>query len=153
MSRLCMTGSKIVVRWTWISTQNLCLLGCHKLAPSYINPICVIQQVGPVTFHLQLTLICWILPAFHISMLKPVWYTVAPLCSSDGPPLSLLLDDGEAYAIHVLLDSRCRLGKLQYIVDWKGYDLEEWACMLATDVLDLDLISAFHQDHPDKPAV
>ncbi|ROJ66313.1 hypothetical protein DPX16_16576 [Anabarilius grahami] len=35
------------------------------------------------------------------------------------------LEDGTAYQVNEILDSQCRGGLLEYLVDWEGYGPEE----------------------------
>ncbi|KAK3540656.1 hypothetical protein QTP70_034513 [Hemibagrus guttatus] len=68
------------------------------------------------------------------------------------PLLPLLLDDGTAYEVKEILDSRRRGSQLEYLIDWEGYGLEERSWVPRDDILDPNPLETFHTAHPHRPA-
>ncbi len=138
----------------WLSTRDIRLrLPCKKLSPRFIGPFPIVCQVNPVTYQLQLHAQYRIHPTFHSSLLKPYHSPVStepgPLA---GPPLPIVLEDGTIYAVKEILNSRCRGGRLEYLVDWEGYGPEERSWVPRDDILDPNLLTEFHSMHPQCPA-
>ncbi|KAL0194547.1 hypothetical protein M9458_008119 [Cirrhinus mrigala] len=145
-----------VGQWVWLSSKDLRpRLPCKKLNPRYVGPFKIIKQISPVAFRLQLPSHYRISPTFHVSLFKPA---AAPggegdqdeAAPAETPPL--VPDDEDIYQVNQILDSRHQGGLLQYLVDWEGYGPEERSWVSAKDILEPQLISNFHQDHPEKPS-
>ncbi|KAK3523581.1 hypothetical protein QTP70_002729 [Hemibagrus guttatus] len=137
----------------WLSTQDIRIrLPCRKLSPRFIGPFPITRQINPVTYHLQLPPEYKIHPVFHVSLLKPHHLSVLPSTEpgeAEEPPLPLIVDDGAAYLVQDILDSRCRGGHLEYLVDWEGYGPEERSWVPRNNLLDPSLLDDFHARHPN----
>ncbi|KAK3516102.1 hypothetical protein QTP70_005390 [Hemibagrus guttatus] len=105
----------------WLSTRDIRMrLPCRKQSPRFIGPFPIIRQINPVTYHLQLPPEYKIHPVFHVSLLKPHHPSALPSTEpgeAEEPPLPLIVDDGAAYLVQDIWDSRHRGGHLEYLVD------------------------------------
>ncbi|XP_048036222.1 NACHT, LRR and PYD domains-containing protein 3-like, partial [Megalobrama amblycephala] len=141
----------------WLSTRDIRMrLPCRKLSPRFIGPFTILEQFNPVTYKLQLPPEYRIHPTFHVSLLKPhhpsVPLPTEPAVTEAEPPLPLILEDGAAYEVRDILDSRRHGGQLEYLVDWEGYGPEERSWVPRKDILDPNLLDTFHSTHPNRPA-
>ncbi|XP_048036069.1 uncharacterized protein LOC125261562 [Megalobrama amblycephala] len=120
----------------WLSTRDIRLRRpCRKLSPRFIGPFTILEQINPVTYKLQLPPEYRIHPTFHsLALTEPnppshsYWMTELPI-----------------------LNSRCRSGQLEYVVDWEGYGPEERSWVPRNNILDPNLLETFHSAHPDRP--
>lgn len=73
----------------WLSTKNLKLkLPCKKLSPSFVSPFKIIQQINPVSYHLELPPSYSISPIFYASLLEPYHGTTSSASTTLEPPPS-----------------------------------------------------------------
>jgi len=70
---------------------------------------------------------------------------------SDPPPDPVLVDGEEHYEVEAVLDSRIFRGRLQYLIQWKGYSYEHNSWENATDVRSPTLVAKFYSTHPGAP--
>ena len=69
-----------------------------------------------------------------------------------APPPPQHVDGLPEFEVHKILDSKFHRRKLQYFVDWVGYDFSERSWEPAISLLNAQLaIDAFHLEFPLKP--
>jgi hypothetical protein len=61
----------------------------------------------------------------------------------------VIVDNEEEYQVEAVLDSRLRRGRLQYLVQWIGYNDPTWEP--ANYLHDNAALDTFHRQYPDKP--
>ncbi|KAL0192341.1 hypothetical protein M9458_010637, partial [Cirrhinus mrigala] len=131
-------------------------LPCKKLSPRFIGSFPIFRQVNPVMYELKLPSHYKIHPTFHVSLLKPYYSPVSPVSTEPGPvddpPLPIVLEDATVYSVKEILSSQRYGGRLEYLVDWKGYSPEEMSWVPRDDILDPNLLAEFHTSHPQDPA-
>ncbi len=137
----------------WLSTRDIRLrLPCKKLSPRYIGPFKIQRQINEITYQLQLPPRYRIHPTFHVSVLKPCSSLTPDQHEPDEPPPPEILDQPSVYQVRNIMESRRWGGRLEYLVDWEGYEPEEQSWVARDDILDPILLQEFHRNHPNLPA-
>ena len=93
-----------------------------KLDVRRLGPFEIVEPIGSSDFRLKLPSAIKIHLVFHVSLLEPHVANPFPNRVVDPPP-ALEVDGVEEFEVHEILDSRFKRGKLQYYVDWVGYDV------------------------------
>ncbi|MEE6517499.1 hypothetical protein FKM82_027737 [Ascaphus truei] len=108
----------------WLSTRNIHLkVPMAKFAPRYIRPFPVIE-VNPVDYRLRLPSSMKIPSVFHSSLHNPfIQDPESP--ASMAPREPLLVEGQQEYKVQAVLDPRLSCGKIQYLVNWRGFVPEE----------------------------
>ena len=140
-------GQKVWLLRRHISTAR----PSSKLDVRRLGPFPIIGQVGSSAYRLGLPSSIRIHPVFHVSLLEPHVANTFPGRVVDIPP-PIQVDGVPEFEVQAVLDSRFRRRKLQYFVDWVGYDASDRSWEPA-DALDnaTEALDAFHKKFPDKP--
>ena len=90
-------------------------------------------------------------PVFHVSLLEPHVANMFP-GRIVPTPLPEIVDNYEEYEVHKILDSRIRRRRIQYLVDWVGYDASErrWEPLSSLENARA-AIDLFHSNFPFRP--
>lgn len=83
-------------------------------------------------------------PTCHIFRIKSENESPLSLANPPTPP-PILLEGGPVYSVLHILCSRRWGGGLQYLIDWKGYGLEESSWIPARYIVAPQLTLDFHQ--------
>jgi hypothetical protein len=91
-------------------------------------------------------------PVFHASLLDPHHTNTIP-GRTQPPPLAVTVEDALEYKVKEILDSRVRNSKLEYLVDWVGYDPHKHSWEPAS-YLDhaSEEIARYDERYPDCPS-
>jgi hypothetical protein len=107
----------------------------------------------PVAYRLDLPPSLKFHNTFHVSLLEP--YHANTLPGRPGtlpPPPPVIIDHHEEYEVEAILDSRWIRGKLHYLVDWKGYGIDERSWEPAPHVTNApDAVDRFHRQNSHLP--
>ena len=120
----------------WLLTKDIPIRGdTRKLAPWYVGPFTISHVISPTAVRLRLpSTMRRIHPTFHFSRVKPA--VAHALASAPvGPPPPRVIDGGETFTVHRLMECRRRGRRLQYLVDSVGYRQDK------------SLIRDFHRRH------
>ena len=127
-----------------------------KFDNKYAGPFLIEKVIGSRAYRLTLPSTMKIHPVFHISRLKRFNEPEIEGQRSE-PPGPVEVDDnlGDSYEVKAVIDSRRRRGKLQYLVEWAGYEgTDEAATWEPAGSLDnaQEAIAEFHSLHSSKPS-
>ena len=122
-----------------------------KLDVGRLGPFSILEQIGSSAFRLALPFAIKIHPVFHVSLLEPHVANPFPSRIVALPP-AIQVDTVEEFEVNSILDSRLRRRKLEYYVDWKGYDVSNrsWERVVALTNAS-EAIQDFHERFPSRP--
>lgn len=136
----------------WLSRAHIkTTRPCDKFDFKRLGPFQIIGKINDVAYRLQLPPSMKIHNVFHVSLLEPV--TANSLSNRKQPPPPPIYVDGDKrYIVRNILDSRRRYNKLEYLVDWEGYDIQDRSWEPASNLSMIpDMVKSFHVRSPDKP--
>jgi hypothetical protein len=112
-------GSKVWLRTTNIRTNR----PSKKFDYRKLGPFKVIEKINPVCYRILLPDTMRIHNVFHTSLLEEV--SQNDLSNRhQAPPLPIVVDGHEEYEVEAILSHRRHRGRIQYLVQWKGYGPE-----------------------------
>ena len=90
-------------------------------------------------------------PIFHVSLLEPHVANTFP-GRVVPPPRPEIVDRFEEFEVLRILDSQIRRRRIQYLVDWVGYDASERTWEPVSNLQNaMSAIDSFHSLFPFRP--
>jgi len=129
----------------WVDSSLIIHKGNKKLKPKRLGPYKIIQKISPVSFKLELPKSLRIHPVIHVSNLEP-YYEEKNLRKHKKPEPPIIVNEEEEYEVEKILDKRKHYGKLQYLIQWKGYPLSEASWEPIENLNCPDLIEEFNMN-------
>jgi hypothetical protein len=121
-----------------------------KLGPKRLGPFTVVKRVGDLDYQLTLPPLLKLHDVLHVNCLSP-WKGNEVNGELPPPPAPIEIDDEEEYEVEAILDSHFFRRQLQYLVQWKGYDVGHNMWIPWFNVNSDELINDFHRHHPNAP--
>jgi hypothetical protein len=140
----------------WLNAKNITTQRpSKKLDHKRLGPFAITSKISTHAFRLDLPRgMRFIHPVFHVSLLEPHRPNTVPNREQPPPP-PVEIDGDSEYEVSAILDSRRRRRRLEYYVQWRGYEnTAESATWEPADNLSNspELIAAFHTAYPNKPS-
>ncbi len=126
-----------------------------KLNYKWLGPYVIDQVISRSAYRLKLpSSFGQIHPVFSVTLLRP--YKADPVTEFQQhhppPPPPAIHDGIEEYKVERILDSQLFRGRIEYLVCWKGYGVEEDEWCPSQDVRGVkQLVDTFHRAHPEAP--
>jgi hypothetical protein len=134
----------------WLSTKNLRVQQpAKKFSAEWVGPYEVLELIGERAARLRIPRSWSIHDVFHVSLLKPH----IPSERHQKPPEPVEIEGEEEHEVSKIKDSRInrRTKKIEYLVEWKGYDGEDSWEKEANVKNAKTLIKSFHKKNPSAP--
>src|SRR5882724_4318323 len=139
----------------WLNGHNITTTQpTKKLDHKWLGPYPIEKVISRSTYRLKLPLsFGQTHPVFLVTLLRPYNAdTITERVQHDPPPPPVIKDGVEEYEVEWILDSQLFRGKLEYLVCWKGYRVEEDEWRPVEDIRGSRwLVSKFHHRNPEAP--
>src|SRR5882762_1310441 len=121
-----------------------------KLDHKRLGPFVITQALGRNAYRLKLPKTMKVHPVFSVVKLRRYHPNEIPERRTYAQPPPIVVNDTIEYEVAKIHDSRVRRGRLQYLIQWRGYPLEDNSWEPATTVMEdvPALVKKFHTDHP-----
>ena len=131
----------------WLSAEGITLdvhreRACAKLVPVYYGPYVITESITPVSYRIKLPSACKIHDVFHVRRLKSAHENGFRNRKAVKLPM---LTDG-SYEVSQILSDRVKYGKIEYLVRWKGYSMNESTWQPEDDLNNCDQLLKAYKD-------
>ena len=140
----------------WLSSENIrTTRPTKKIDYKWLGPYTIDRVISHNAYRLKLPAsFGQVHPVFSVTLLRP--YDDDPITERQGrhppPPSPVVCDGIEEYKVEKILDSWIFCWKVEYLVRWKGYGVEEDEWQPSRDVRGSKrLVAGFHRTHPQAP--
>ena len=137
-------GDKVYLLQRNIQTKR----PAKKLDHIKLGPFGIKKKLGPDVYELQLPDSMKIHPVFHTTVLEPAHPSI-PIATH--VPTLEVDNNNKEYDVEKVLQSRLENGKLQYLVKWKGYGMNDNTWEPASQFTLKKVLQDFHRHHPEQP--
>jgi hypothetical protein len=139
----------------WLATTNLITKRVNKsLDFKRIGPFKITEVLPNDNFRLELpTEMKGMHDVFHVNLLEKYYEnTITGRETLPPPPVSVLVGEEivDEYEVESIVDSRCHRNKMQYLVHWKGYGIDERSWLSIDELTNAqEAVKLFHDNNPD----
>ena len=122
-----------------------------KLDHKWLSPYPIEKVISGNAYHLKIPSSFGLThPVFSVTLLRPYSADTITKHVQHDPPPPIVHDGVKEYEVEQILDSRVSRGRLEYLVCWKGYGIEEDEWRPAEDIKGSKwLVSKFHCRNPE----
>src|SRR6266481_1181581 len=140
----------------WLSFENIKMTQpMKKLDYKWLGPYAINQVISRSAYRLKLpSSFRQIHPVFSVTLLRPYKADLVMECQQchPPPPPPVIHNGIEDYEVEMILDSQLFHRRIEYLVCWRGYRVEEDEWRPSQDVQgEKQLVDAFHCAHPEAP--
>ena len=124
---------------------------CNNLDYQRIGQNPIKKQNNMVAYQLTLLASMKVHPVFHVSLQEPYKESNIPRRTQPLSPC-IEIDNHDEYEVEEVLDSQQRQGRLEYLVHWRGYNINKRTWGPSINLANVpQRVHGFHRRNLDKP--